>query len=76
MSIGDIMYFKRIKDLRCDHDYSQQYVSDYLKINRVVYSRYETGIRDIPVDLLIKLSSLYDVSVDYILGISDKKSKD
>lgn len=70
------MYFKRIKDLRNDNDFSQQYVADYLKINRVVYSRYETGIRDIPVDLLIKLSFLYNVSIDYILGLSDKKSKD
>ncbi len=76
MSIGGPMYFKRIKDLRNDNDFSQQYVADYLKINRVVYSRYETGIRDIPVDLLIKLSFLYNVSIDYILGLSDKKSKD
>ena len=76
MSIGGHMYFKRIKDLRNDNDFSQQYVADYLKINRVVYSRYETGIRDIPVDLLIKLSSLYNASIDYILGLSDKKSKD
>ena len=76
MSIGGHMYFKRIKDLRNDNDFSQQYVADYLKINRVVYSRYETGIRDIPVDLLIKLSFLYNVSIDYILGLSDKKSKD
>lgn len=62
------MHFKRIKNLREDHDFTQQYVASYLNINRVVYSRYENGIRDIPITCLINLSKLYNVSVDYLIG--------
>ena len=67
------MYFKRIEDLRIDHDYTQQNVAEQLKISREVYRRYEKGVRTIPVDCLIALSKLYHVSVDYILGLSNKK---
>ncbi len=61
------MYFKRIRDLREDNDLTQQQVATYLKINRVVYNRYENGTRDIPVELLIGLSKLYKRSIDYIV---------
>jgi transcriptional regulator with XRE-family HTH domain len=43
-----------------------------LNCSQQVYSNYELGQRDIPTDILIKLSRFYNVSVDYILGISDK----
>ena len=66
------MFFKRIGDLRIDHDMSQQEVANYLVCNRQVYARYERGIREIPVSMLIKLSKLYNVSTDYILGLEDK----
>ena len=66
------MFFKRIGDLRIDHDMSQQDVANYLVCNRQVYARYERGIREIPVSMLIKLSKLYNVSTDYILGLEDK----
>ncbi len=66
--------FERIKNLREDHDYTQEYVAKYLKINRVVYNRYENGIREIPVSLLIKLSKLYNVSTDYLLNLKDNKN--
>ena len=62
------MHFKRIKNLREDHDFTQQYVASYLNIHRVVYSRYENGIREIPVSCLISLSKLYNVSIDYLVG--------
>ncbi|MCI9233207.1 MAG: helix-turn-helix transcriptional regulator [Bacilli bacterium] len=61
------MHFKRIKNLREDHDFTQQYVATYLNIHRVVYSRYENGVREIPVSCLINLSKLYNVSVDYLV---------
>ena len=69
------MYFKRIEDLRIDHDYTQQYVATQLNLSREVYRRYEKGFRTIPVDCLIELSKLYNVSVDYILGLSDRKNR-
>lgn len=72
-SIGDDMYFKRIEDLRIDHDKTQQEVADYLGCQREVYRRYEKGTRTIPVDFLIMLSKYYSVSIDYMVGISNIK---
>lgn len=62
------MYFKRLYDLRIDNDLTQQQVADYLLCNRQVYARYERGLREIPVSMLIKLADLYKTSVDYLLG--------
>ena len=70
------MYFRRIEDLRTDHDFTQAYVASQLNIAREVYRRYEKGIRTIPVDCLIALALLYDVSTDYLLGLTDKKKKE
>ncbi len=69
------MYFQRIYDLRIDHDMTQQQVADHLVCNRQVYARYERGIREIPVSMLIKLAKLYGTTTDYILGISDNPQK-
>ena len=63
--------FRRIRDLREDHDLTQKEVARNLNCSQQVYSNYELGQRDIPTDILIKLSSLYGVSVDYILEISN-----
>ena len=73
MSIGDNM-FERIKNLREDQDLTQEYLSKYLKINRVVYNRYENGIREIPINLLIKIADFYNVSIDYIVGRTNLKN--
>ena len=67
------MYLKRISELRIDNDMTQQEVADYLVCNRQVYARYERGLREIPVSMLIKLTELYKVSSDYILEINNKK---
>ena len=64
-------YYRRIKDLREDSDYTQKYVSDYLGMKQPQYSRYENGYRDIPTDVLIALAKPYNTTTDYILGISD-----
>ena len=66
-----INYYPRLKDLREDHDFSQQDVSEYLMMKQPQYSRYERGLRDIPTDVLIKLARLYHTSTDYILGLTN-----
>lgn len=63
--------YKRIRDLREDRDLTQREVAQRLHCSQQVYSNYELGQRDIPTDILIKLSAFYGVSVDYILGISN-----
>ena len=63
--------YQRIRDLREDRDLKQRHLAEYLNCSQQVYSNYELGQRDIPTDILIRLSAFYHVSVDYILGISD-----
>ena len=74
MKVGADMdnFYPRIKDLREDNDYSQQFVADYLHMKQPQYSRYERGLRDIPTDVLIRLARLYNTTTDYILGLTDK----
>jgi transcriptional regulator with XRE-family HTH domain len=63
--------YKRIRDLREDRDLTQKVVAGVLHCSQQAYSNYELGQRDIPTDILIKLSRFYKVSVDYILEITD-----
>ena len=65
------MIYKRIRDLREDKDLTQKELASALNCSQQVYSNYELGQRDIPTDILIKLSKFYNISVDYILGITD-----
>ena len=68
------MYFKRIRNLREDADLTQLQISNSLHISQRSYSHYENGTRDIPTDILIKLADFHDVSIDYLLERTDKKS--
>ena len=67
------MKFQRIQDLRTDADMSQKQLSEILHISLRSYSHYETGSRNIPVEMLIRLANYYDISVDYLVGRTDKK---
>lgn len=64
-------YYHRLRDLREDHDLSQQQVAEYLGMKQPQYSRYERGLRDIPTDVLIRLAQRYKTSTDYILGLTN-----
>ena len=64
-------YYKRIRELREDHDLTQRQLAAMLRITQTQYFRYEQGYRDIPTDLLIVLAKHYKTSTDYILGLSD-----
>lgn len=60
--------YKRIRDLREDHDKTQRDIAAMLNMPQSEYWRYENGTRDIPTDVLIKLADYYGVTTDYILG--------
>ncbi len=62
------MYFKRLRDMREDRDLRQVDIAELLSIRQTVYSRYERGFQNIPVEYLIKLADFYGVSTDYLLG--------
>ena len=68
--------FQRIRDLREDHDLTQEEGAKILCVKQATYSRYGGGAMSVPVDILIKLASLYQTSVDYLLGLTNNpKSK-
>ena len=64
--------FRRIRDLREDHDLTQAQMAKILNCSQQVYSNYELAQRDIPTDILIRLAQFYHVSADYILGLTDR----
>lgn len=67
------MHFQRLEDLRIDSDRTQVDIATFLGCQREVYRRYEKGTRQIPVDMLIELSKLYNVSIDYLVGLTNEK---
>ncbi len=68
------MEFKRLKDLREDHDKLQKDIASLLGISQQYYSEYEKGNRTMPIQHLITLAKFYGTSVDYIVGLSNKKT--
>ncbi len=67
------MLFENIRNLREDNDKKQQDLADYLNIKQTTYSKYELGKINIPIDVFIKLADYYDVSIDYLVGRTNKK---
>lgn len=67
------MKIERLKEIREDKDLLQRNIAELLNISQVQYSRYETGIRLIPIDLLCKLADFYNTSIDYLIGRTDEK---
>ena len=65
------MEFKRLKDLREDHDLYQKDVAKLLGISQQYYSEYEKGKRTIPIQHLITLAKFYGTSIDYIVGLTN-----
>ena len=64
-------YIRRMKDLREDNDYTQEYVAHYLGTSQTMYARYERGANELPIRHLISLCRLYNVTADYFLGLSE-----
>lgn len=63
----------RLRELREDQDLTQQAVADYLHIHQNTYSQYETGQRQLPLELLVALAVYYHTSTDYILELTDQR---
>ena len=72
---GEGKMYKNIRDLREDSDITQTQMAQMLNCSQQVYSNYELGQRDIPTNILIKLSEIHGVSVDYLLGLTKKKER-
>ena len=63
--------YRRIRDLREDHDLNQTQVAKMLGMSQTVYSKYETGENDLPTSVLIRLADFYHTSIDYLLNQTD-----
>lgn len=64
--------YRRVRDLREDHDKTQRDIANVLNMQLTVYQRYERGERELPLWAAIKLAEYYHVSLDYLVGLSDK----
>ena len=64
------MHYTRLKDLREDHDMTQQELVNLLGMHKTTYTNYEQGKRELPLSLAVRLAKLYNVSLDYIAGLS------
>ena len=67
------MTLTRLRNLREDADYTQEYIAHLLNVSQRAYSRYETGERSIPLASLCVLADFYKTSVDYLLERTDRK---
>lgn len=66
-------YQQRLKELRNEQGKTQQEIADVLNTERGYYNKYENGKHPLPIEHLITLAKYYNVTSDYILGLSDKK---
>lgn len=68
-------YIVRMRNLREDNDLTQQQVAVMLGTSQTMYARYERGANEMPIRHLIKLARYYDVSTDYLLGLTKEKER-
>ena len=68
-------YYPRLRDLREDKDLTQEQLVKILKMHKTTYTNYEQGKREPPFELIVRLAKLYNVSIDYIAGLTDNPNK-
>lgn len=64
-------YYPRLRDLREDMDLTQSQLVEILQMHKTTYTNYEQGLREIPFSLVIRLAEFYNVTIDYIAGLTD-----
>ena len=69
----EVLRFENIRNLRIDRGLTQEQIAKVLNVKQNTYSQYEIGVLNYPIDVLIKLADYYGVSVDYLLGRTDKR---
>ena len=71
---NEILHYRRLRDLREDHDLTQDELVAILGMHKTTYTNYEQGKREIPFALVIRLAQFYNVSIDYIAELSNTPS--
>ena len=67
--------YQRVRNLREDMDYTQAQVAEMLNLHLTQYRRYENALTTVPADFIVAISKLYNVSTDYVLGLTNDKRK-
>lgn len=67
--------YRRLRDLREDHDLTQKQIATILSFTNSAYAKIERGEHTLTADILVTLSNFYDVSTDYLLGLTDFPDK-
>ncbi|MBR2019075.1 MAG: helix-turn-helix transcriptional regulator [Clostridia bacterium] len=73
--MASFSYIKKLRDLREDHDKTQQEIADILGTSQTMYARYERGANELPIHHLITLCQYYEVSADYILDLQKNRKE-
>ena len=68
----EILKYGRIRDLRNDHGLTQKQIAKLLNVSQNTYSQYEIGVSRFPLDVVVNLAEYYNVSVDYLVGLTDE----
>lgn len=68
-------YYQRLRDLREDNDLTQTQLVQKLNMHKTTYTNYEQGKRDMPFEIAIKIAKFYNVSLDYLAGITNEYRK-
>ena len=66
-------YYRRLRDLREDHDLTQSQLVEKLNMHKTTYTNYEQGKRDLPLEIAIKIAKFYGVTLDYLAGLNDEE---
>ena len=66
-------YYRRLRDLREDHDLTQTQLVEKLNMHKTTYTNYEQGKRDLPLSVAIKIAKFYSVTLDYLAEIEEQK---
>lgn len=70
----EILKYERIRDMRVDHGLTQRQIAKLLNISQNTYSQYEIGVSRFPLDAVITLAEYYNVSIDYLVGLTDESA--
>ena len=68
---NEVLKFERIRNLRIDHNFTQEYIAEILNVKQNTNSQYEIGVLNYPLDVVIKLAVFYQTSIDYLVGLTD-----
>ncbi|HBM98375.1 MAG TPA: transcriptional regulator [Ruminococcus sp.] len=68
-------YYQRLRDLREDNDLTQTQLVQKLNMHKTTYTNYEQGKRDMPFEIAIKIAKFYNVSLDYLAGLTNEYRK-